>query len=77
LIGKWTGQGTQQGDFSFSMGDRDIGFDARVTDKVGRPTHWTGTNKTAITTTVVEVVEEPAEPAEPPADAPKQTEPGM
>lgn len=73
LIGKWTGQGTQQGEFTFSMGDRDIGFDARVTDKVGRPTHWTATNKTAITTTIIEV----EEPAEPPADAPKQAEPGL
>lgn len=69
LLGKWTGQGTQQGEFTFSMGDRDIGFDARVTDKVGRPEHWNATNKKAIKVTVTEFEETIEEPAkENPAD---------
>ena len=64
LLGRWTGQGTQQGEFSFTLGDNDLGFDARITDKVGRPEHWNATHKSAVKT-IIEVVEEP--PAEVPA----------
>lgn len=70
LVGKWTGQGAQQGEFSFTLGDNDLGFSARVTDKVGRPESWDATHKSAIETTIIEVVEEAAE-------EPKKPEAGM
>lgn len=78
VIGKWTGQGTQHGGFSFTLGDNDLGFSARVTDKVDRPTSWTAMRKDSVETTVIEV-EEPAEaPAEQPTTpAPAEPAPGQ
>ena len=73
VVGKWTGQGTQHGGFSFTLGDNDLGFNARVTDKVDRPTNWTAMRKDSVQTTVIEV-EEPAE--EPKAPAPTDPAPG-
>lgn len=73
VVGKWTGQGTQHGGFSFTLGDNDLGFNARVTDKVDRPTNWTATRKDAVETTVIEV-EEPEE--EPKVPAPAEPAPG-
>lgn len=64
LVGTWTGQGTQQGGFSFTLGDNDLGFDARVTDKLGRPESWSATHTSAVQTTIIEV-EEPAPEATP------------
>jgi hypothetical protein len=73
VVGKWTGQGTQHGGFSFTLGDNDLGFNARVTDKVDRPTSWTAVRKDSVQTTVIEV-EEPAE--EPKVPAPAEPAPG-
>lgn len=74
VVGKWTGQGTQHGGFSFTLGDNDQGFSARVTDKVDRPTSWTAVRKGSEPEPVVEIIEEPAEPPaddkKPPADPP-------
>lgn len=71
VVGKWTGQGTQHGGFSFTLGDNDLGFNARVTDKVDRPTMWTAMRKDSVPEPTVIEVEEPAEePKSPPVDAP-------
>lgn len=72
VVGKWIGQGTQHGGFSFTLGDNDLGFEARVTDKVDRPTSWTAMRKGSEPETTVIEVEEPAEePKTPPAEPPK------
>jgi hypothetical protein len=68
VVGKWIGQGTQHGGFSFTLGDNDLGFNARVTDKVDRPTSWTAMRKGSEPEPVIEVIEEPAEPAKTPAE---------
>lgn len=71
VVGKWTGQGTQHGGFSFTLGDNDLGFNARVTDKVDRPTSWTAMRKGSeppLVIEVIEVIEEPEEPAKTPAE---------
>ena len=60
VVGTWTGQGTQHGGFSFTLGDNDLGFNARVTDKVDRPTSWTAVRKDSIAPPTVIEVEEPA-----------------
>ncbi len=60
VVGTWTGQGTQHGGFSFTLGDNDLGFNARVTDKVDRPTSWTAMRKDSIAPPTVIEVEEPA-----------------
>ena len=75
VVGKWTGQGTQHGGFSFTLADGDVDFTARVTDKVDRPTSWTAMRKGSEPPPVIEVVEEPAtekveEKAEAPVDTP-------
>lgn len=71
VVGKWTGQGTQHGGFSFTLGDNDLGFNARVTDKVDRPTSWTAIRKGSEPEPTVIEVEEPAEePKTPPAEPP-------
>jgi len=79
VVGKWTGQGTQHGGFSFTLGENDQGFNARVTDKVDRPTSWTAIRKgSEEPPTVIEVIEEPAEePTEQPTPpAPAEPAPG-
>lgn len=71
VVGKWTGQGTQHGGFSFTLADGDLDFNARVTDKVDRPTSWTAMRKGSEAPPVIEIVEEPAEEkAETPVDPP-------
>ncbi|MBA3700296.1 MAG: hypothetical protein H0W78_15735 [Planctomycetes bacterium] len=78
VVGKWTGQGTQHGGFSFTLGENDLGFNARVTDKVDRPTSWTAVRKDSVETTVIEI-EEPADaPAEQPTTpTPLEPAPGQ
>jgi hypothetical protein len=72
VVGKWTGQGTQHGGFTFTLGDNDLGFNARVTDKVDRPESWTAMRKGSEPEPTVIEVEEPAEePKAPPAEPPK------
>lgn len=68
VVGKWIGQGTQRGGFSFTLGDNDLGFNARVTDKVDRPTSWTAMRKGSEPETVIEIVEDPEEPAKTPTE---------
>ena len=60
VVGTWTGQGTQHGGFSFTLGDNDLGFNARVTDKLDRPTSWTAMRKDSIPPPTVIEIEEPA-----------------
>ncbi|HEX3132691.1 MAG TPA: hypothetical protein VHX44_03800 [Planctomycetota bacterium] len=72
VVGKWTGQGTQHGGFTFTLGDNDLGFSARVTDKVDRPESWTAMRKGSEPEPTVIEVEEPAvDPKAPPAESPK------
>jgi hypothetical protein len=65
LVGTWIGQGTQRGGFSFTLGANDLGFEARVTDKVDRPTSWNAVRKGSEPPPTVIEVEEPQPEPEP------------